>query len=50
MTPFELGYEAFLKGQGKDANPFDADTCPCSRKRWDAGWKACSIKRAEVLK
>lgn len=50
MTAFELGYKAFLDGKGQDDNPYDADTCPVSRKRWNAGWLACKAKRMEVLK
>lgn len=50
MTAFESGYDAFLKGKEREDNPFDKDTCPHSRKRWDAGWLACKTKRTEVLK
>ena len=48
MTPFEQGYKAFLEGWTKEMNPFDGDTCPYSRKRWDCGWtKAQTDKRAK---
>lgn len=38
MTPFEQGYKAFLDGVGQKENPFDGETCPNSRKRWEDGW------------
>ena len=47
MTPFEAGYEAFLKGIGADDNPFDAETCPHSRKRWAQGWDKARARRME---
>ena len=37
MTPFEQGYDAFLKGIPKDKNPFDEEKYPNSCKRWFAG-------------
>lgn len=36
MTPFEQGYDAFLKGKSKDANKF-GDKEPWSRQKWDEG-------------
>lgn len=39
MTPFEQGYAAFLGGVSVEENPFDGETAPHSRKRWDEGWK-----------
>jgi ribosome modulation factor len=39
MTPFEQGYAAFLAGHQLLDNPFDGETTPHSRKRWDEGWK-----------
>lgn len=47
MTPYEVGYEAFLNGAGQKANPFDAEVAPHSRKRWDEGWKAANKRKAE---
>lgn len=38
MTPFEQGYDAFLKGVPKDKNPHDSEKCPVSLKRWEEGW------------
>lgn len=47
MTAFESGYESFLKGKGKESNPFNPDTCPNSLKRWNEGWsKAQREKRS----
>lgn len=43
MTAFEQGYAAHRDGKARDANPFDEEKSPHSRKRWDAGWK----KRAQ---
>jgi ribosome modulation factor len=45
MTAFEQGYEAFLKGVGKDDNPFDDETCPKSRVKWDKGWIRAQANR-----
>lgn len=44
MTAFEQGYAAFLKGLQRDENPFDAETCSFSLKRWTGGTKP--IERA----
>jgi ribosome modulation factor len=49
MTPFEAGYAAFLKGIGADDNPFDAETCPHSRKRWAQGWDKARARRMEKV-
>lgn len=38
MTPFELGYSAFLRGLGLNENPFDRESAPFSRVRWTLGW------------
>lgn len=47
MTPFEQGYKAFLEGKPSDANPFEKESSPYSRKRWDCGWtRAQADKRA----
>lgn len=35
MTPFEEGYQAFLKGTG---NPYDKDKSPCSYKNFERGY------------
>lgn len=45
MTPFEQGYAAFLSGIKIDANPFDGDASPRSRKRWEDGWKKARSNR-----
>ena len=45
MTPFEQGYKAFLDGVPKDGNPFDGETCPHSRVKWDKGWFKASKER-----
>lgn len=37
MTPFEQGYDAFLKGMPKDKNPYAEEKAPHSCKRWFAG-------------
>ena len=48
MTPFELGYKAYLEGKKEDANPFGKETdmygnsdnrTPWSEKKWAEGWK-----------
>lgn len=38
MTAFEQGYDAFLKGEAEDTNPFNKETSPNSLKRWAEGW------------
>jgi hypothetical protein len=38
MTPFELGYSAFLRGIALHLNPFDKESSPVSCKRWTMGW------------
>lgn len=45
MTPFEQGYKAFLEGMPIETNPFDGETCPYSRKRWDCGWSKAMADR-----
>lgn len=45
MTPFEQGYAAFLNGVGIKENPFNGETCPNSRRRWDEGWKKARSNR-----
>lgn len=45
MNPFERGYDAFLKGKSKEDNPYDADTCPISRKGWERGWQKAQANR-----
>ncbi len=48
MTPFEQGYKAFLDGEKKDNNPFNADACPYSNKRWECGWgRAMADRRSK---
>ena len=47
MTPFELGYAAFLKGLDRQENPFDKDTSPHSLKRWADGWNKAYRARQE---
>lgn len=47
MTPFELGYEAFLKGLKRDENPFDKEGAPHSLKRWSEGWNKAYRARLE---
>ena len=47
MTPFELGYAAFLKGLKRDENPFDAEGSPHSMKRWTEGWNKAYRTRLE---
>lgn len=50
LTPYELGYAAYLAGKSQEENPYDSDDSPVSRKRWNAGWLACKTKRSEVLR
>ena len=45
MTAFEQGYKAFLDGEKKDNNPFNADTCPNSHRRWANGWDGAKGNR-----
>lgn len=47
MTPFEQGYDAFLRGMGRDENPFDSEQSPYSLKRWIAGWNKAYRARLE---
>ncbi|MNL15467.1 hypothetical protein D3C87_1364550 [compost metagenome] len=47
MTPFELGYAAFLKGLDRQENPFDAEKCSFSCKRWTEGWNKAYRARME---
>ncbi|MNL72564.1 hypothetical protein D3C87_1978930 [compost metagenome] len=47
MTPFELGYAAFLKGLKRDENPFNDETSPHSLKRWTEGWNKAYRARLE---
>lgn len=37
MTPFEQGYDAFLKGVPKENNPYDEEKTPYSCRHWFAG-------------
>lgn len=44
MTPFEQGYEAFLKGTG---NPYQKEKTPYYHKQWERGWlKAKADKKS----
>jgi len=45
MTPFEQGYDAFLKGVPKDKNPFDEKKSPHSCERWFAGHAKARMER-----
>lgn len=45
MTPFEQGYDAFLKGVPKDKNPHDSDKCHFSNVRWNDGWTKARRER-----
>lgn len=54
MTPFELGYKAYLEGKKEDANPFGKETdkygnsdnrTPWSEKKWTEGWKKARSDR-----
>ena len=45
LTPFEVGYAAFLGGQTREDNPFDKTDSPWSRTKWDKGWVAASRAR-----
>lgn len=47
MTPFEQGYDAFLRGLQRDENPFDKNGCPWSLKRWAEGWNKAYRARQE---
>ena len=47
MTPFELGYKAFLSGLQRDENPFDKEASPHSLKRWADGWNKAYRARQE---
>jgi ribosome modulation factor len=47
MTPFELGYAAFLKGMSRDENPFDKDDSPWSLGKWIEGWNKAYRARQE---
>lgn len=47
MTPFELGYDAFLKGLQREENPFDKEGSPHSLKRWIEGWNKAYRARQE---
>lgn len=47
MTPFEKGYEDFLKGLKREENPFDKDASPWSLKRWIEGWNKAYRARHE---
>jgi ribosome modulation factor len=47
MTAFEQGYAAFLKGLQRDENPFNAETCSFSLKRWADGWNKAYRARQE---
>ena len=55
MTPYEQGYDAYLKGQGQDKNPFGKETdmygnsdnkSPWSEKKWAEGWKKAQADRS----
>lgn len=46
MTPFEYGYQDFLKGRQRDENPYDK-TVPHSMKRWIDGWNKAYRARQE---
>lgn len=50
MTPFELGYKAFLEGQPAESNPYDKESSPWSLKQWAKGWKSAQTKRASELR
>lgn len=47
MTPFELGYAAFLKGLQRDENPFEEENTPYSFKHWVQGWNKAYRARKE---
>lgn len=47
MTPFEKGYAGFLAGKTADDNPFNAEACPVSVKRWIEGWNKAYRARQE---
>lgn len=47
MTPFEQGYDAFLRGLKSEENPFDSEASPHSLKRWAQGWNKAYRARAE---
>lgn len=47
MTAFEQGYDAFLRGLKREENPFDAEKCSFSVKRWIDGWNKAYRARQE---
>ena len=47
MTAFEQGYAAFLSGTDRKENPFDAEKCSFSCKRWTEGWNKAYRARME---
>lgn len=47
MTPFEQGYDAFLRGLNREENPFDDKVSPHSVKRWIDGWNKAYRARQE---
>lgn len=49
MTPFETGYAAFLRGLGLDENPYDKESSPHSRSRWNAGWDKAQRDRMRKM-
>lgn len=50
MTAFEQGYEAFIRGQKAEDNPFDLKDYPFTSKRWVDGWKSAQAKRTEIAR
>lgn len=49
MTPFEIGYEGFLRGAGAAENPFDPESSPYSHKRWLEGWQSARKSKMEKM-
>lgn len=49
MTPYEQGYEAFQRGEGRHMNPYDLYDGPESLQEWDDGWSDAELEYEELM-